>query len=267
MTEDSSTPAGGSDRALHDSIIAALANAELRASPEWVDRKLADPESVERFSRFLARHFYYERVVHFFKYSRALARVTGRRPEAVVAGELFDHLLPSVLLGSTRTASDVARLVVADQLDGKHEDIAYFEDMLRYQEAMMVVEAGPRDWSGSEEPGHPAPKGDSFAQVVEGTHVLELEYALPAVLPALLGRWEVVPEAPRKPTVLLVARSPRGRVSVATLDPSALGIIRAADRPGSLRELAERAHVDPATVAGTLGQLAEVGAVRVWTGS
>ena len=101
-----------SDRALQDHVIRALADAPYRASTEWRRRALADPERVERYARFLARHFYYERIVHFFKYSRALARVTGRRPEAVLNQPGFDALLPTVVLGSRASAQAVARLVV-----------------------------------------------------------------------------------------------------------------------------------------------------------
>ena len=81
-----------SDRALQDAVIRALADAPYRASPEWRGLALADPTRLERFARFLARHFYHERLVHFFKYSRALARVTGRRPEAVLTSAGFDAL-------------------------------------------------------------------------------------------------------------------------------------------------------------------------------
>src|SRR5205807_1765587 len=78
-----------SDRALQDDVIRALADAPYRASPRWRRRNLADPDRVERYARFLARHFYYERIVQFFKYSRALARITGRAPEAVCKGDAF----------------------------------------------------------------------------------------------------------------------------------------------------------------------------------
>src|SRR5712692_1874288 len=80
------------DRALQDDVICALADAPYRASAEWRGRELADGGRVERFARFLARHFYHERIVHFFKYSRALARVTARWPEAVLRQPGFDAL-------------------------------------------------------------------------------------------------------------------------------------------------------------------------------
>src|SRR5438105_3567318 len=134
-----------SDRALQDDVIRALADAPYRASPRWRRRNLADPDRVERYARFLARHFYYERIVQFFKYSRALARITGRAPEAVCKGDAFDLLLPSVVLGSRETAQAVARLVVA-HVGAARAPIAYLADLLRYEEAMMLVEAGPRIW-------------------------------------------------------------------------------------------------------------------------
>src|SRR2546430_16853715 len=85
-----------SDRALQDDVIRALADAPYRASADWRRRELADPDRVERYARFLARHFYYERIVHFFKYSRALGRVTGRAPEAILTSPAFEALLPTL---------------------------------------------------------------------------------------------------------------------------------------------------------------------------
>src|SRR5467141_2422478 len=107
------------DRALQDEVIRALADAPYRTSAEWRGRQLADAGQVERFARFLARHFYHERIVHFFKYSRALARVTGRAPEAILKSPAFDALLPTLVLGSRETAAAVARLVTAHVAAGR----------------------------------------------------------------------------------------------------------------------------------------------------
>jgi hypothetical protein len=254
-----------SDRALHDTIITALADARFRASPGWIDQHLADRDGVERFSRFLARHFYYDRVVHFFKYSRAMARATGRRPEDVVRGESFEEILPTVVLGSRETASQVARLVVKDQLHGDHAAVPYFEDLLRYQEAMMVVEAGPREWNGAAEQS--APPDQALAQIVEGTIVLELDHDLPAVLPSLLAPWQEPPTAPRQPTWLVVARSPQARVSVVRGNAALVRVLREVDRPRSMRELADRLRLEPSAIEGLLRDLAEMGALRFSIGS
>jgi len=254
------------DRALQDDVIRALADAPYRASLEWRHRGLADPDRVERYARFLARHFYYERIVHFFKYSRALARVTGRAPEAILGSPAFDALLPTLVLGSRETAGAVSRLVTA-QVAADRASIPYLADLLRYEAAMMVVEAGARVWrdsgeaegAGSREPYHP--------ETVEGTVLLELAYDLPAVLPTLLRPWTDVPQAPERVTKLLIARSPHGRVAVARSDESVAALIELADGKRTLEELAAGAGVQVAELRQTLQGLVDLGAVRFSTGS
>ncbi len=257
---------GAGDRALQDAVIRALADAPYRASPAWRDRALADPEPVERYARFLARHFYYERIVHFFKYSRALARVTSRRPEAILKRPGFDALLPSVVLSSRETARSVARLVV-EYVTESGAPIPYLADLLRYEAAMMVVEAGPRVWRDAQ-PVAGAGSGERhLAERVEGTVVLELDFDLPAVLPTLLRPWTDVPRAPERPTQLLVARSPHGRVAVARSDDAVAAVVQLADGKRTLEELAAGAGLPVGTLAQTLQGLVDLGAVRFSTGS
>ncbi len=253
------------DRAVQDRVIRALADAPYRASPAWQAFHLADPDRVERYARFLARHFYYERIVQFFKYSRSLARVTGRPPEAVLKGDGFDLLLPSVVLGSRETAQAVARLVVA-HVAAARAPIPYLADLLRYETAMMLVEAGPRVWrdTGKGETGNGT--GEPV-QTVEGTLLLDLEYDLPAVLPRLLEPWTELPRAPEQPTQLVVARSPHGRVAVARSDAGIAAVVRLADGKRTLEQLAAGAGLPVGTLEATLQGLVELGAVRFSTGS
>lgn len=256
-----------SDRAVQDEVIRALADAPYRASPEWCERGLADAARVERFARFLARHFYHERLVHFFKYSGALARLTGRRPEAFLGEPAFDALLATAVLGSRETARAVAKLVVTHVGDADTGGaIPYHADLLRYEETMMVVEAGPRVWreAGKGEGG--GGTGTS-PELVVGTALLELEYDLPVVLPKLLQSWVTVPEAPRRPIKLLVARSRHGRVAVARADEAVASVVRLADGARTLEDLARAAGLRPAEVEATLAGLTEIGAVRFSTGS
>jgi hypothetical protein len=266
------------DRALQDDLIRALADAPYRASPEWQRRGggLADPDRVERYARFLARHFYHERIVHFFKYSRALARVTGRAPEVILKSPAFDALLPALVLGSRETAAAVARLVTAHVAAGPVPvPIPYLADLLRYEEAMMVVEAGPRVWRDSDNGGGAGgPKGVRARpgepyrpETVEGTVLLELTYDLPAVLSQLLKGWTDVPQAPERPTTLLVARSPHGRVAVAKSDAGAAAVIGLADGKRTLEELAQGVGLQIAELRQTLQGLVDLGAVRFSTGS
>ena len=263
-----------SDRALQDDVIRALADAPYRATQEWRRRKLADPDRVERYARFLARHFYYERIVQFFKYSRALARVTGRTPEAVLTSPAFDALLPTLVLGSRETAMAVARLVTTHVAAGR-VSVPYLADLLRYEEAMMVVEAGSRVWRDSDgEHGAGSPKGVPTGpreryrpETVEGTVLLDLAYDLPTVLPQLLQPWTDLPLAPERRTKLLVARSPHGRVAVAKSDESVAAVIELADGKRTLAELAQGAGLPVADLHQTLRGLVDLGAVRFSTGS
>jgi len=258
------------DRALQDLVIRALADAPFRRSPEWRQRALADPERVERFARFLARHFYFERIVHFFKYSTVLARLTGRRPEAILGQPAFAALLPSLVLGSRDSARAVAGLVVAHVKNGASAPpIPYHDDLLRYEETMMVVEAGPRVWR---EPTVSATKAVGSGEwvtpeKVAGTALLDLTYDLPAVLPKLLRPWTAVPEAPARPVRLIVARSRHGRVAVAKATDAIVSIMDLADGSKTLDDLAREAGLRPAELQATLQGLTELGAVRFSTGS
>ena len=255
-----------SDRALQDDVIRALADAPYRASHAWRRRELADPGRVERYARFLARHFYYERIVHFFKYSRALARVTGRAPEGVLKSASFDALLPELVLGSREAAGAVARLVTVHVVAGA-APVPYLADLLRYESAMMVVEAGPRVWRDSDGVGGAGSRERYRPETVEGTVLLELAYDLPTVLPRLLQPWTELPQAPERRTKLLVARSPHGRVAVARSDESVTAVIELADGKRTLEELAAGTGLPVAELRQTLQGLVDLGAVRFSTGS
>lgn len=184
-----------SDRAVQDALIRALADAPFRASADWRRRELADGERLDRFARFLARHYYYERLVHFFRYSRTLARVTGRAPEAVLGSADFDRLLPTIVLGSRESAVAVAGLAVTYLRAGRLGGIPYHAELLRYEQAMMVVESGARVWRDGVEAASGSREAGLLPIKVEGTMLLDLAYDLPLVLPRLLAEWTDIPLA------------------------------------------------------------------------
>jgi hypothetical protein len=254
-----------SDRAVQDALIRALADAPFRASAEWRQRELANEARLDRFAKFLARHYYYERLAHFFRYSRALARVTGRAPEAVLTSPGFDRLLPSLVLGSRDSAVSVADLVTAYLAAGTTATIRYHDDLVHYQRAMMVVESGARVWrDGSAADATPR---RSLPLRVEGTMLLELKHDLPAILPHLLRDWTVAPDAPEQATTLLIARSTHGRVSVARTTTTIATVLELADGRRSLDDLARDAGLKPGELEATIEGLVEIGAVRFSTGS
>jgi len=256
------------DREIQDSLIRALADAPFRSTPGWREQRLADPSRLERFARFLARHYYYERLIHFFKYSRVLARITGRSPETVLTGAGFDGLLEVLVLGSRASAIAVATLAV-DHVragDGARDQVPYLEDLTAYEHAMMVVESGARVWSDGS--GAEATRNQWSVPIrAEGTMLLDFAYDLPVVLPLLLKPWTELPQAPRRPTRLLIARSPHGRVSVARTSTAIDMLLQLADGRKSLDDLARDAGLRPAELQATLEGLVEIGAVRFSLGS
>ena len=254
------------DRAVQDLIIRALADAPYRGSSEWRQRELASQDRVDRFARFLARHFYYERLVHFFKYSRALARVTGRPPEAVLTSPQFEALFGILVLGSRDSAVSVATLAATHVRGGATGSIPYLDNLLSYEQAMMTVESGARVWRDGTAVLAPQ-KQWSTPMRVEGTMLLDLDYDLPLVLPLLLQPWTEVPQAPRQLTRLLIARSSHGRVSVARTTTAIATLLELADGRKSLDDLAREAGLRPAELEATLEGLVDIGAVRFFLGS
>jgi hypothetical protein len=239
--------AGPSDRALQDALIRLLADAPFREAvaaatagvelaglaPEHLAAlRSAQPERVRRFARFLARRYYFERIAHFHRYSHALARWTHRWPHEVLRSSGFEALLPTVVLGSRETAVEVAALLEA-HLAAAPGAPPYAADLVRYENAQLVAESGPRTWrSGA---SSPSLTSASILTVNPRTTILELEWDLPQLLPRLraFGAAAHVPTTPpegvRRPVTLLVARSPRGRVTVLHAAPRLLAFLHALD--------------------------------------
>jgi hypothetical protein len=97
--------------------------------------------------------------------------------------------------------------------------------------------------------------------------LLDFSYDLPSVLPLLLKPWTEVPQPPREPTRLLIARSPHGRVSVARTSTAVATLLELADGRKSLDDLAREAGLRPAELQATLEGLVDIGAVRFSHGS
>ncbi len=256
------------DRAIQDEVIRALADAPYRGSAAWLERDLADPDRVARFARFLARRFYFERVVHFFRYSRALARVTDRWPEAALRSSAFEAIVADAVLGSRSTAQMVASLVVEYLQEGKgRRALSYLDDLHRYEGAMMIVEAGPRLWRELDRAPSGSLGADAAPKLADDAVILELEWDLPKVLPALVRDWVQPPVPARRPCRLVVARTPRGRVSVARLSDPVTDAMRHADGSRTLGELAAETGVELPALLEAFSSLSEIGAFRRSMGS
>ncbi|HXY30929.1 MAG TPA: hypothetical protein VEI06_09495 [Gemmatimonadaceae bacterium] len=268
---------GAGDRALQDALIRLLADAPFREALASLDSPVAyagvpvehlavlrsaDAERVRRFARFLARQFYHERIAHFHRYARALARWTGRTPEHALGGERFTALLPKVVLGSRQTARAVAHLV-ADELGDSPNAPGYFGDLVRYSNAQMIIEAGPRVWSTNDL--LPAVTLASRLTMTDDATVERFEWDLPAVLPALRALdagATGAPRAPRRDIALLIARSPRGRVTVLRWSDALEAFAKILDGSSPLSDAARAAGISEQEVLAIAGALVDAGAAR-----
>lgn len=249
------------DREVQDLVIRALADSPFRHSPDWTDLDLADAIPVDKFSKFLARHFYYERLVHFFKYSRALATLTKRSPLSILKTAEFDALLPTIVLGSRDSAERVADLARSHLRDGSAAGVSFLEDLLSYQREMMVLEAGPRFPTTN-------PEESTLGSYSPGEYVqLDFEFDIPSLLPQILRASESTIDVPRKPTRLLIARSSGGRVTVLRHTPLIERILSKLDGSRDLSQLSAELGSSSNEIEDLIRGLAEVGAVRFGRGS
>jgi len=268
----------GSDRALQDALIRFLADAPFRAAiadlsdGESLDGvptehvailRAAYGERVRRFSRFLARQYYHARLTHFHRYSRALACWTCRHPEAILRSPAFDALLPTLVLGSREAARDIAALL--EEYLVTSEAPPYTAELVRYQNAQLVAEAGPRVWRSDWR--HSPLDAASTATLATHAMLMSFEWDLPALFPVLLDaarapqRSPSPPAATRAPLTLLVARSPRGRVSVLRCSPALTRLLAALDGKATVATAADAAGIALSEAVAIVNELAEAGAI------
>jgi len=249
------------DRALQDQLIRLLADAPFRDALMHVDEGVAyggldagqveairagDLRRVDRFAQFLARQFYHERIWHFHKYSRALAHWTGRSPEGLLLTPAFANLLHSIILGSRTSARDLARLVQAYVADARGAP-AYASDLVRYENAQLVAESGPRPAAAA------APRARPQMAVIANPDAAILRFAfdLPVIFKPLLEMMEKdeyseePPDCPAAELTLVFVRSPRGRVTVLRWTDVIEGLTAFLDGERPLSDAIDAAQMPP----------------------
>ncbi len=215
-----------------------------------------DAPALDRFGRFLCRHFYRERVLHFFKYSRALFSLTGRAPDAVLKTPEFNALLPQLVMGELDSARKVLALLETHLLgnaDSIRAAVPYWDDLVRYQGLFFLTDALPTD--------NTVVAGARFPARAPTAAILELAWDLPPVLPQLVKPFERLPLASRQATRLLFARSAEGEVSVLRCTDVLRDLLVGMTGEQDPRELARPLGLDTASLEKTMQRLEQLGAV------
>ena len=125
-----------SDRDLQDRVIRYLTDVNDH-SADIADKLLdaADAERAQRFSRYLVRRYYRDRLHRGFRYSRGLVDA-ARTAEQVVDNLEFASILSTCVLGSLQTARTVAALAVSE-LMGLRQDV-WWQELLQYESALFL---------------------------------------------------------------------------------------------------------------------------------
>ncbi len=225
-----------------------------------------DLAGVERFGRFLCRHFYRERIVHYFKYCRALAPLTGRPPERALKTPEFNALMPQLVLGDRASAQAVLDLLkrhLAEDAETIRAKLPYWDDLIAYQGAFFLSDAFLTPTEAKR-----------FLAKSTGTMIVELAWDLPAILPALLrfdfahrpepaeGRpFEELPMPRRQATRLLFARSAQGEVTAVRCADALKDLLDRLTGEEDPARVAAQMGIDPQSFEKTLQQLEKLGAV------
>lgn len=250
-------------RAAQDVILRLLADGPFRAAAlsgtDATGRDVAavlarvDRGGLDRFGRFLCRHYYRERVVHYFRYSRALSPLTRRAPESVLKTAEFNALMPALTLGERKSARSVLDLLhrhLTRDADPIRASLPYWDDLVTYQSLFFLTDALPPERAVA-----PFPARAGTATVAE------FGWDLPVVLPLLLRPFREAPPASRRSIRLLFARSPHGEVTAIRCTDALRDLLEALTGREDPAQVAARMRLESGAFDATLRRLEELGAV------
>lgn len=236
-----------SDRDFQDRIICFLADANFRSREE--DAQFLDEgqaERAERFSKFLARRYYRDRLQRAFRYS---LRLTAQpiAVETIADSPQFDSILKTCVLGSLVTAEEVGRLAVAQltQQDGQ----AWQSELLEYEFAFFLQLATSEIAS----PTFLARKSSSAVFHRFNIRIPELVVRLKA---GITDYADLAGEAP-----LLFSRTGHGKIYVVELDQNTEAVFTAVDGRRSAPEIANSLTLPVDEIQRMLAVLSDIGAV------
>lgn len=234
------------DRGLQDFVIRYLTDANVRyedSNPDFLDGN--EIARAKRFSHFLARRYYRDRLYRGFRYSTVL--LGSDAAMKLVETPKFDTILQSCTLGSLATAKMVGELALSELRATRSEE--WWTELLDYESAFFVQLATSERNRLSHFPQH----GIS-------TLIREFRFAIPELLDSL--KKATVPiNVECKSATLLFSRAHHGRIFVVELDPTATAVIKAVNGSRQATEIAECADLGQKETERILADLIRISAV------
>jgi hypothetical protein len=237
------------DRDLQDSIIRHLTDANARSqgiAVEYLDGPEA--ERAERFSRFLARRYYRDRLNRGFRYSAKLVDPQNAADHVPDSAQ-FESILDNCVLSSIATSRAVGELAVTHLVPFRHEE--WWSELLEYERAFFLQLATSE-----------ATLPSKFPQRGTSTIVRTFEFDWPELLLRLRSK-EIPTEASRRAVTLLFSRTHLGRIYVVELDAASATVFDALNGNTTLESVPSLRSISAIETQRVFTTLAEVGAIVV----
>jgi hypothetical protein len=254
-------------RSLHDTLLRVLSHGPLRAqlldmdeaattviSDEWRILRRVPEDRLRNMARFLARHYYGERIARLFRHVRRLAHQTGRDPLSVLDSPKARIVLDHAVLGSSDTAEEMASLLETFLLENAadiQKQLPYWQDLVRYQATMFRLEARKVKERATDRPCRSA-----------SATIVKFEWDIPAILANLLSSNDGQLTTVHSPSILLIASSADRQVISLRCTPNAQRLFEATDGTRTVEELGLAAECSVQQTEQVLEQMRKIGAIQ-----
>jgi hypothetical protein len=234
----------GTDRERQDQIIRYLSDARLRSVEDL--QEFLDPDEASRarrFSRFLARRYYRDRLTRGFRYSARL----GHEIAPIVDAVEFDSILDTCALGSFATATKVGDLACSHLVRLRAE--SWWRELLEYDKAFFLQLATLQA----------TPPGD-FPRRNASAILRNFQFPISELL-ARVGSDKQVGDDLQGKATLLFSRTAHGKIYVAEVDETTSRVFGITDGTKSSGEIAGICGLNREEVVRILTTLSEIGSV------
>jgi hypothetical protein len=241
-----------SDRDVQDSIIRYLSDSQVRSEPSHTFLDSEEAHRAQRFSRFLVRRYYRDRLTRAFHYSAALVG-KHQSAEDIADSAEFDPILDRCVLGSLTCSKKVGDLAVSRLLPLRSD--AWWSELLEYERAFFLQLA-----TSEATPPGTAPKKNTSAVI------REFRVQIPELL-TNFRRGNGSPYVSYTCVTLLFSRTTHGKVYVVEPDEKTSAVFRSVDGKSSQQQVASTAAVPQEEIHRILISLRDIGSVVLPTGA